>query len=313
VGLWPVPTPATYREYLQANDTHESVDSLRSYVGTLPGEWWRSEFKTCSEDGTYVVRNPVAALANTRGGEVFVGVRDADQQFVGTRLRAADLPDRLRQPGAVEEWYSLDLMATIANVAAVAIPEGDRRVLVLEVTKSLRPLLVEQEDHSLAWLVREGGRNRALQGVEWVRRLREQSRGKLLLELYREYDSAVQAIPTILNFHDLAPDLFRLPRYESALADGTAYTTLDSADRRLLIAQDPQPSGGFAAPGLLNQFLREGARVRSLVEQDVQRNNWPTETRSGNELRVTRGTLIQHYLPSFQNYLQGLGLIPSNP
>ena len=255
----------------------------------------------------------MAALANTRGGEVFVGVRDADQGFVGTRLRGADLPDRLRQPGAVEEWYSLDLMATVANVAEIAIPDVDRRVLVVEVTKSLRPVLVVEENQSLAWLVREGGRNRSLHGVEWVRRIREQSRGRLLLELYREYEAAVQAIPTILNFRELAPDLLRLPRYESALADGTAYTTLDATDRRLLIAQDPQPNSGFAAPGLLNQFLREGARLRSLVEHDVQANNWPTETRSGNELRVTRSSLVQHSLPSFRNFLQGLGLVQPNP
>lgn len=308
-----MPAPSTYREYLQTNAADETVDSLRSYLGTLPGEWWRSEFKTCSEDGTYVVRNPVAALANTRGGEVFVGVRDVDQRFAGTRLRGADLPDRLRQPGAGEEWYSLDLMATVANVAEIAIPDDERRVLVVEVTKSLRPVLVLEENQSLAWLVREGGRNRTLQGIEWVRRLREQSRGKLLLELYREYEAAVQAIPTILNFRDLAPDLLRLPRYENALADGTAYTTLDTTDRRLLIAQDPQPNSGFAAPGLLNQFLREGARVRSLVEHDVQANNWPTETRSGNELRVTRSNLVEHSLQSFRNYLQGLGLIQPNP
>ncbi len=308
-----MPSPTTYREYLHANAVDETIDSLRSYVGTLPGEWWRSEFKTCSEDGTYVIRNPVAALANSRGGEVFVGVRDADQGLAGTRLRRADLPDRLRQSGVAEEWYSLDIFATVANVAEVTVPEVDRRILVVEVTKSLRPVLIVEADHSLNWLVREGGRNRALRGVEWVRRVWEHSRGKLLLELYREYESAVQAIPTILNFRDLAPDLFHLPRYESALADGTAYTTLDSADRRLLIVQDPQPSGGFAAPGLLNQFLREGARLRSIVERDVQANNWPTETLSGNELRVTQGTLIQHYLPSFRNYLRGLGLLPPNP
>lgn len=304
-----MPIPSTYREYLQTNAAAESVDSLRSYVRTLPGEWWRSEFKTCSEDGTYVVRNPIAALANTRGGELFVGVRDADQTFVGTRLRGADLPDRLRQSGVAEEWYSLDLMASVAHVAEIAIPEDHRRVLVVEVTRCLRPVLVVEENQSLTWLVREGGRNRTLQGIEWVRRLREQSRGKLLLELYREFESAVQAIPTILNFRDLAPDVFRLPRYEGALADGSAYTTLDPADRRLLITQDPQPNTGYVAAGLLNQFLREGARVRSLVEHDVQMNNRPTETRSGNELRVARNNQIQHPLSSFRTHLQGLGLI----
>ena len=215
--------------------------------------------------------------------------------------------------GPSRSGHSLDLMATVANVAEIVTPDVDRRVLVVEVTKSLRPVLVVEENHSLAWLVREGGRNRLLQGVEWVRRIRERSRGRLLLELYREYEAAVQAIPTILNFRELAPDLLRLPRYENALADGTAYTTLDATDRRLLIAQDAQPYGGFAAPGLLNQFLREGARVRSLVEHDVQANNWPTETRSGNELRVTRSNLVQHSLPSFRNYLLGLGLVQPNP
>ncbi len=134
-------------------------------------------------------------------------------------------------------------------------------------------------------------------------------RGRLLLELYREFDAKVRSIPTVLNFVQMDPELFHLPRYERARADGSIYSVLDEEDRGLLVTQAPQPAGGFSAPGILERFLREGARLVQYSGRELELKGQLTEAGTGNELRVFGMTILPGELRSFRSYLVRLGLM----
>jgi hypothetical protein len=299
----------TYREWLRTNSREANPETLTDYLGEIRDEDWNAEFKRAENDIDYGVRRAVASLANHEGGELFIGVNDSDRALSGTRLRKVDLYSRLRQEGPREEWYTLDLAPLAVETTEVQLPDPEKRILVVEVRKSLLPGIVCDDNGKLSWYERLGNSDHELEPVDWVRRLRERKRGKLLLELYREYDGRVRSIPTVLNFVRIDPNLFHLPRYESARADGLVYTTLAEEDRRLLVDQAPPSPGSFSAPGILEKFLRDGAEIVFRAEREFEETGRLTEAVTGNDLRIHAMSLFPSDLSTFVSHVRRLGLL----
>ncbi len=93
----------TYVEWLGESGAQNSEESLRRYLSLISDEDWRSEFKhaaTRSDARYFQVRKAVCALANARGGEVFLGVTD-DRRIVGTSISSEQLTEVLAQGGAL--------------------------------------------------------------------------------------------------------------------------------------------------------------------------------------------------------------------
>lgn len=283
--------------------------SLSAYLAELHDEDWRSEFKSATNDINHGLREAVAALANHEGGELFLGIRDVDRGLEGTRLRKVDLPSRLRQEGTREDGFSLDLSPLAEQTTEVPLADPDRRVLVIEVRKALLPALIREDDETLAWYVRSGDSNRKLEPLEWVRRLGERSRGRLLLELYREYKGKVDSIPHILNFDRLDPEIFRLPRYEEARKDGSIYSLLTTADCTLLVAREASPQTGAGGPGLLERYLREGRVLIDAAERELGDTGRLSEQLTGNALRVYAMNVFPPDVAMFRTYMLGLGVL----
>ena len=89
--------PTTYRSWLSATGKGANPTTLREYIHQVPGnEGWHSEFKLSAESVGFQLREAVAALANGRGGEVFVGVDNAGE-VVGSTVSREALNTELRQ------------------------------------------------------------------------------------------------------------------------------------------------------------------------------------------------------------------------
>lgn len=146
--------PDSFRSWLAG----EAATKLRlgEYVTSL-GEWWNSEFKAATTDIDYGLRKSVCALANARGGEVFLGIED-DRTLGGTLTDETRLEQALRQPRATPaDWYVVDLNLTVSHITSVNLagPRG-RRAHVLEVRPRGIPAFVLEGPNELSLYIRQG-------------------------------------------------------------------------------------------------------------------------------------------------------------
>lgn len=287
-------------------------ESLQLYLGGLRDEDWQSEFKTYAEisHGDFGVRRAIATLANHEGGEVFIGVRD-DRTIVGTTLRKEDLYARLIQPGTLEDWYSLDLRPLAVQTSEVLLSNDGKRVLIVEVGKGALPSVVASEDGNLEWWERSGNTSRKLSAVEGVRALRRFQRGRLLLELYREFRDAAGTIPDNSSRGHFDVDRhFRLPRFDEAQRCGDI-TWLTERDREYLVAQHPQLGTRLQAPGVLMRFLRAGQRIGRRIRDhnELHRMDADWDVDVDNDLRSERD-VQREAVKDMERWLRSEGVLP---
>src|SRR2546428_366657 len=151
-----VPTrSSSFFEWLAGRTASEAT--LSEYLASS-GEWWNSEFKAASEDVDYSLRKAVCALANTRGGEVFVGVRD-DRTISGTTRTGQQLGQVLKQSAAPPgEWYVVDLTRAVFRIVPVPVGVASPRrfVYVLEIVRVGLPVLVFETRQKLEIMRRQG-------------------------------------------------------------------------------------------------------------------------------------------------------------
>jgi Putative DNA-binding domain len=301
-----------YRESL--NGSAPSEESLSEHLALVFQENRNTEFKSCTLDGDYQLRKPVASLANHEGGELFIGVEDGTRAIKGTALNRDSLFAALKQEGPLDDWYSLDLTRAVDAPITVPIADPTKRVLVVEVRKGLLPVLVIEQGGERVWYERIGDTNHKLTGVEGAEARRRYERGRLLLELYREFDFAARMIlQSPFRGVPVAAAYFTLPRYEAAKADGSFYSILTERDREVLMAH-PNPGDGPRVPAILPGFIAEGIRLDRRIEQfnrlleDNPKWNW--EAGPANEIREARLSALRG-AEQFSSYLKEVGLLAS--
>lgn len=291
-------------------------ENLSQYLLGIRNEDWGSEFKTAAstDRGTYQIRKAIASLGNHEGGEVFLGVRDSNRALDGTTIAKEELPRHLRQHGAQDDWYSIDLAPLAAWTTPVPLPEGHKRVLVVEVRKGLLPSMVVEDEGDLTWYERRANTDHALTGVEGVNARRRFAQGQLLLELYHEFRDAVLTLPDQpAGWAPNGPDHFALPRFEAARSSGEIYSVLSEEQQHYLVAQEPGSPTGFAVPGVLGRFVEAGRRVKRDVERHARATqgrlweNWDVE--AGNTIRIEREGQ-RHEVEQVASWLRALGVLP---
>lgn len=299
-----MPELTTYYGFLRARGDAPSPASLEEYLRAIPTEDWGAEFKSAmNESADFLLRRPVAALANHEGGEVFFGVTDS-RRLDGTPIRKDEFYRRLSQEGPRGDWYALDLSPLAYRTTEVAISE-ELGVLVVEVQKAVVPALVVDKDRGPLWFERRGRSDHELTSYEAVEARRRFARGELLLQLYREYENTVRAIPDFPpSPGPVASRYFQLPRFASCREDGTISTVLTEEDRTLLLVGGANQQAG-APPGILQRFLDAGVRID--VDAGRQTAAVVTYQYVGNELREAR-RIFRGELGSFAQHLRTLGI-----
>lgn len=300
-----VPTSSvTYRGSLGGNPATPA--SLAHYLRGIQTEEWNAEFKHAAEGGDYQIRKAIASMGNRAGGEVFIGVRDSDRTIVGTTMNRDALYAVLGQRGTPGEWYAVDLVPSILLTTEVQLSDPGKWAIVAEVRRAVFPGLVVEDDGTLTWYERRGGTDHRLTAYEGVEARRRYERGKLLMELYYEYRSAVIVIPEYLSEQGpVGPRFFSLPRFKSALADGTFYSTLTAEDRALLLVSDLAGPNQPGSPGLLRRFIKAGEVA------DAQSGLYPTPHEVNGALEQSLRTEkrnVARELVQFENYLRSLGV-----
>lgn len=162
---------ATYREWLITEKRSNDSTALTDYIAQLVrDEGWRSEFKAATRDVNFGVREAVCALANSRGGEVFVGVQD-EGIVDGTSVTEQRINETLRQARADRsDWFETDLV-NVSDVLAIPFSSGDRWAYVIEVRGPDRPVFVF-EDGKYRMAKRSGSDTTALDSrssIEWFK------------------------------------------------------------------------------------------------------------------------------------------------
>ncbi|MDG6950061.1 MAG: putative DNA binding domain-containing protein [Nitrososphaerota archaeon] len=300
-----------YGDYLVASKQGPGPSSLAAYLANITGEDWGAEFKRAALDGDYQLRKAVASLGNHGGGELFVGVED-DKRITGTALTVDTFYSRLCQRGPTADWYTLDLSTLVESTREIGLSDPSRRVLVALVRVSLLPGLVVNATGELVWYERRGRSDHTLLPQEWVESIRRFERGKLLLELYREFAAAVSTIPQFTYGQPVAATHFSLPRYDTARRDGSIFTVLTAADQDYLHTSIRTDEAGFAAPGLLARYLLDGTRLDRQIADYKQSGLKQWDSGPSQELRVA-AEVWKKEVTRFRTYLEGLGVLPRQP
>jgi len=247
----------SFAEYSAAKPVTEAV--LREYLDRIGTEWTSLEFKAAVAQSDAGVRRAVCGLANTEGGELFMGIGDA-REVIGSEMEADKLSQTLTQPDSPRSpWHVADLTMTV-RMPFYEIPIGSdgRRVFILTVRDPGIPALFWSDERQLELYERRGRSQARLSGpqaLDWTRR---KSRSRMLLRCYKEFDTLSRR----LDFQMMYPTDFAmgLPYLLQSMNDGTFYEVLTDEDRESLLGR-ASPSGG-GTRGFLGDFLELGQRVR---------------------------------------------------
>jgi hypothetical protein len=296
----PLEIGPTFRSSLAGALPTEKALSL--FLQSRPAEWFQSELKSCERTVDHGVRKTVAAMANGRGGELFIGVSDANRSLCGSEIRQQELEQVLQQPLAPPgDWYVVDLRTVIGPPIPVSLTAAGRWAYVLEVAPSAVPVAVLEADSSLAIWAREGSSTVKLTGFSALRWSREASRERLLLGIYLEFRTMVRQIRISVNYDlRLGTGIWpRLPYLVRSLEDGSFYRLLSESDISKLLGRR-SASGQGDESGCLARFLDLEERV-ALTQQRIASNGRPVH-------EVIRETIaeLQDYPRQLEMDLEGL-------
>ena len=262
--VYPLMAPRSYREWLRLNNRENTPGELEAYLAEdARTEGWTSEFKAAAKDADYTVREAVAALANVRGGEVFVGVDDDGKVRAGSGVTQEALNETLRQGKATPAaWRVTDLLLLTGNTTEVPLPGGKSRVYVLEVRPYDLPAFVLDKTGGLALPIRSGSDTKLLDAssaIEWHRLRR---RADVLRGCHRELVTFVLQLSQHRALADALPD--RLPYIQSIIEDGTTYYVLEASDRAALFGAG---TGNGRTGGAVDTYYRALRRIRAALDR----------------------------------------------
>ncbi len=275
---------------------------LTRYVSSI-GEWLNSEFKAATTDIDHGLRRAVCALANARGGEVFLGVRD-DRTAVGTDLDELRIAQVLRQERAKPgDWYVVDLGQVVNAITPIQLPaRAGKRVWVLEVRPPGVPAFVIEDDGTLSLFVRRGDssvRANSFSALDWSRSV---AREEILRTCYLEVRTLSRTIGGM--YIGLATHLgLTVPYLTKRLEDGTLYKYLSEEDLLHLLGRaegDTRFSGGMYQELFQAKYRIE--RILNLNKDNYQVDN---EVR---EVLLRAEETLRSRAESFRKYLDQGGI-----
>jgi hypothetical protein len=301
----------TFRTWLESRRPDASL--LTTYVQSIGAEWWTSEWKAAEEQVGFGVRKTVAAMANGRGGELFLGVRD-DRSIPGTIATLQQLEQELRQslaqPGS---WYVTSLLRPTRYLTEVDLGQSHegRRAFVLEVQPLGLPSFVREDDGSLSLYLRSGGSSIRAGGFDAMEWSREVSRERLLLGIFREFETMVRQVRIAVGYDirvtaGIQP---RLPFLVRSLQDGSFYELLSDDDIKSLLGRRTTSQSGDTG-GFLSRFLEledQVWRVRERQSHNVAAYN--VDAMTIQELSNAHRTLEED-ARAFRTWLVNQRLIP---
>lgn len=300
---------STFGEYLGGRPATE--EALGGYLKTLGSEWMRREFKRATTDPDFGVREAVAALGNSEGGEVFLGV-DNSLTISGTSATTESVAQTLSQEGTRrEDWCETNLSTIVSETRSIAVRDGQKRVLVMEVRPPGVPVFVQcrsQDDRDeLLYCFREGDRVRWAGTFTALKRDRQTRRAEVLRNLYLEFELAVNRVNAIY------PTPLGLPYLENCLQDGTFLKVLTKEDQESILGR-ADPQGGIRSSFTM-RFLDSMAKMSILYKawQDhlaIDETGVAAEARQRllAEIENLR-QMIEPDMKSFKDYVRQAGIL----
>lgn len=302
----PVPT---YREWLALSNRPNTPSELGAYIASgASAEGWLTEFKAATRNPDYGVREAVAALANARGGEVFVGVEDSGN-VTGSPVTPEALNETLRQTHALAaSWRIVDLMQVVANTTPVALDRDGLTSYVIEVRSYDLPCFVLSTGGLLVLPVRSGSDTKLLDpatSIEWYNSRR---RADVLRACLSELRTFSLQITQFRALDEGLPD--PLPYMHSIVQDGTAYRILTASDRAALFGAGILNG---RTTGAVDPYYRVIRRVRAALDRlPIPNRNLPI--RDIRDISFEFANLeadIRASVQALENYLRSQGVTPS--
>lgn len=290
------PSPSdSFRSWLAGEGATES--KLKRYL-TLLGEWWNSEFKAATTDIDYGLRKSVCAFANTRGGEVFLGVED-DRTLGGTIIDETRLEQTLKQPRAVPaDWYLVDLNLPVSHIVSIDLAnQPAKRVHVLEVKPKGIPAFLLEKDGELVLYLRQGSSSMSANGFRAMEWQRQVTREEVLRNLYLELKTLSRTIGVINIGIGINLGL-TVPYLTARLEDGTLYRLLTDKDLLFLFGRARGSSGyegGIYRDLYQARYEIEKEMNLGLARHEVDREIEETLGRAGEGIR-SRAESLRNYL-----------------
>jgi len=241
---------SSYPDWLSANHRANDRQALGDYVmEVIRAEGWLSEYKASASNVDYGVREAVCALANARGGEVFVGV--TNQGVVdGTTVTREALNQTLRQQGASPgDWYETDLLR-LCEILPVPFPGAPRWAYAIQVRGPDRPTFIFENGQYI--MAKRSGSDsiRTVDSREAMAWFREWRRGDILRKSYAELALYLGQLSLHRQLPDGLPD--RLPFISKASEDGTLLTFLTADDLSKLLGSGIPGDG--RSPGVVDLY-----------------------------------------------------------
>jgi hypothetical protein len=291
-----MPELPTFREWLGTRSP--TVPLLEEHLRGLGGEWLRTEHKAATEDIEFGLRRAVCALHNTRGGDVFLGVR-SDRSVASTavaveRIRQVLSQGDVRPPN---DACIVDLNPAIRSV--LEVEDGIHRAVVLEIARTGKVGLLVDEHNKFQLCYRRGDETLEADAgkvIEWYRLAR---REELLVSIYRElkaYSMRIRPWTYLPEFP--APSL---PFLAARMADGSLYTLLSDDDLIAVIGGRKDTKDGVN-PGFVHGYL---SLVRQVTQFYVREGMDPATVTLEQALQTrSSGTSIGDYQTDLANRLR---------
>ena len=197
-------------------------------------EWTGVEFKRADRTSDFGLRKAVSALANARGGEVWIGADESRREAKGTDMDFDSISKVLTQEGVSRPLPVVtDLLRTIPGAPRSVDVGNNRRVYCLEVRPPGAPCLVKDKHGTWRMFKREGRESKSLDAEGILRESRRLDRAVMLRQIYTEYRDAVRT-HLIDPRSQLPPDRDPMPRFRQLRENGSWESLATESDRGLV-------------------------------------------------------------------------------
>lgn len=297
-------TTTTFVKWLQTRKANK--EELEKYIQSL-GEWFNSDYKVASNDDGSNIRKTVCAMANKRGGEVFIGVDD-NGKVVGANCTNQQITQYLQQPNAKRGiWFITDLTEVVRKNTAVKFTKAKekKQAFILEVQRPGIPVFT-QEGRKMILYVRQGESSIPSDSHDSILWDRETNRELILRTCFLEFRTLYRRISSSFPEYLLGPGL-RFPYLEKRMEDGLLYQFLTKQDLSTLLGESGQSSTYH--PGIYSELFELKYDLNRLFSESKNYSDLYNKIRERlRRVESSREDKIQ----SFSNYLKQEGIYTSD-
>jgi hypothetical protein len=292
----------TFHQYLKGKEA--TIEDLKSYLAGLD-EWWNSEFKIATDasldNNAYSVREAICALANTNGGEIFLGISN-DKQIIGTNFTYERLSEILRQSNAPRaDWYIIDLNEVIKQSPIIVILDQDKKAYILEIRRPGVPIFI-QDNGKMNAPRRIGNQTLKSDGLTTINIYRTMKREEILRTCYIEFRTFTQRIHQGYSAWSLGLGL-KFPYLIKRMEDGSFYNELRPEDIRQLVGKKSNSGGIYG--GLFGGIIELNFEIDIIlrrIDRPQEKEQEIHEAISGHERHFNNN------LTEFKRYLEKEGI-----